>query len=150
MLGPGIRGSEGVGCSGLLTGACLPGLLLWGCLAGVHLSFGLKMRRGKVVLCVIFGPRHLTECTGSRDPHMLAELGWGRSLAGGVPAAAAAGEILHRTQIIAVGVNCVDLLCTVRIKTWICIPHANAHCTSLNRHMWHLHGCRRVLRGGIT
>ena len=36
-----------------------------------------------MVLCVIFGPRHLTECTGSWDPHMLPELGWGRSLAGG-------------------------------------------------------------------
>ena len=62
-----------------------------------------------LVLCVIFGPSHLTECTGSWDPHMLAELGWGYSLAGGVPAAAA-GEILHRTQIIAVGVDCGDLL----------------------------------------
>ena len=100
-----------------------------------------------MVLCVIFGPRHLTECTGSWDSHMLAELGWGRSLAGGVPAAAA-GEILHRTQIIAVGVDCMDLLGGAH-KTGICIPHAKPHCGSFNRHMWHLHGCV-VLCGGIT
>ena len=60
----------------------------------------------------------------------------------------AAGEILHRTQIIAVGVDCMDLLGGAH-KTGICIPHAKPHCGSFNRHMWHLHGCV-VLCGGIT
>ena len=85
-----------------------------------------------------------------RDPHMLAEAGWGGGKWGWLGFASAGGEILRHTQIIAVRVNCADLLRPAHIKTWICIPHAKAHCRCLNRHMWHLHGCRSVLCGGIT